>query len=247
MYWSNRLTDMLPTPTRLAFPACSIKVALGIGNWAIGSYSLVITQANYCFVWYAQMPNTQLAIPSAQSNLYWISYISRVVGIWNQSLKLGCEIWYPSGWLVIILVGQGWWEILLNFHSLRRRFSNNYCGNAMEVDNIFNYSTGHGHYSTHTCVNCVQHGRFPGKKLTCKFLHELFNTNFRVFLRWLILLVKIHATCEYFFTTANMADVKLETDFVEKRLFAVKKKTTYYTLSLTRNVMFCKSTIHVMY
>ena len=33
-----------------------------------------------------------------------------------------------------------------------------------------------------------------------------------------MLLVKIHATCEYFFTTANMADVKLETDFVEKRL-----------------------------
>ena len=73
--------DMLPTPTRPAFPAGSIEVALGIRNWAIGSYSLVITQANYCFVWYAQMPNTQLAIPSAKSNLYWISYISRVVGV----------------------------------------------------------------------------------------------------------------------------------------------------------------------
>ena len=101
---------------------------------------------------------------------------------------------------------------------LRRRFSNNYCGSAMEVDNIFNFSTGLGHCSTYTCVNCVQHGRFPGKKLACKFLHELFNANFRVFLRWLILLVKIHATCKYFFTTANMADVKLETDFVEKHL-----------------------------
>ena len=28
-----------------------------------------------------------------------------------------------------------------------------------------------------------------------------------------------------------MADVKLETDIVEKRLFEVKKKITYYTLS----------------
>ena len=28
-----------------------------------------------------------------------------------------------------------------------------------------------------------------------------------------------------------MADVKLETDIVEKRLFGVKKKITYYTLS----------------
>ena len=37
----------------------------------------------------------------------------------------------------------------------------------------------------------------------------------------------------YFFTTANVADVKLETNIVEKRLFAVKEKTTYYTLTLT--------------
>lgn len=36
-----------------------------------------------------------------------------------------------------------------------------------------------------------------------------------------------------FFTTANVADVKLETDTVEKRLFALKEKTTYYTRSLT--------------
>ena len=36
-----------------------------------------------------------------------------------------------------------------------------------------------------------------------------------------------------FFTTANVADVKLETDTVEKRPFAVKEKTTYYTRSLT--------------
>ena len=36
-----------------------------------------------------------------------------------------------------------------------------------------------------------------------------------------------------------MADAKLETDIVEKRLFAVKKKNT-------TNVMFGKSTIHVM-
>ena len=37
----------------------------------------------------------------------------------------------------------------------------------------------------------------------------------------------------YFFTTENVANVKLETDIVEKSLFAVKKKTTYGTLSLT--------------
>ena len=45
----------------------------------------------------------------------------------------------------------------------------------------------------------------------------------------------------YFFTTANVADVKLETDIVGKRLFAVKAKTIYYTLSLDTiaNVTFC--------
>ena len=33
--------------------------------------------------------------------------------------------------------------------------------------------------------------------------------------------------------TENVTDVKLETDIVEKRLFVVKEKTTYCTLSLT--------------
>ena len=55
------------------------------------------------------------------------------------------------------------------------------------------------------------------------------------------MLVKIHATCKYFFTTANMADVKLETGIVEKRLFTVKKKTTYYLLTcfLNQRFMLC--------
>ena len=43
-----------------------------------------------------------------------------------------------------------------------------------------------------------------------------------------------------------MADVKLETDIVEKRLFAVKKKITYYTLSTFPIKILGKSTIHVM-
>ena len=62
------------------FIAGSIKVALGIVNWKIGSYCLVVTQAYHCEVWYAQMPNTQLPIPNAQSNLYWISYMWKTDG-----------------------------------------------------------------------------------------------------------------------------------------------------------------------
>ena len=78
----------------------------------------------------------------------------------------------------------------------------------------------------------------PRKKLGCKFLQELLHAHFlhanlSALLWWLILLTKIHASCVYFFTTENVADVKLETDIVEERLFAVKEKTTYYTLSLT--------------
>ena len=78
----------------------------------------------------------------------------------------------------------------------------------------------------------------PRKKLACKFLHKLLHadflhTNVSVFWRWLILLTKIHTSCVYVFTIENVADVKLETDIVEKRLFVVKEKTTYCTLSLT--------------
>ena len=50
----------------------------------------------------------------------------------------------------------------------------------------------------------------------------------------------------YFFTTANVADVKLETDIVEKHLFTVIEKTTvllytisYYHRATIANVMFC--------
>ena len=82
----------------------------------------------------------------------------------------------------------------------------------------------------------------PRKKLACKFLHELLHADFlhanlSVLLRCLILLTKIHASCVYFFTTENLADVKFETDIVEKRLFAAKEKTTCYTLSLTTNML----------
>ena len=54
----------------LIHAAGSIKIALGIGNWALGSYCLVVTQANHCIVWYAQMLNTQMPIPNGQINLY---------------------------------------------------------------------------------------------------------------------------------------------------------------------------------
>ena len=43
-----------------------------------------------------------------------------------------------------------------------------------------------------------------------------------------------------FLYNGKMAEVKLETDIVEKHPYImVKKKTTYYTLSLTVTVMFC--------
>ena len=45
--------------TLLTCTAVSIRVALGIGNWAIVSYCLVVTQGNHCIVWYAQIPNSQ--------------------------------------------------------------------------------------------------------------------------------------------------------------------------------------------
>ena len=66
----------------------------------------------------------------------------------------------------------------------------------------------------------------PRKKLACKFLHELLHANLRVFLRWLILLVINTRKLRAFLNISKrqqpmMADVKLETVIVEKRLFAV--------------------------
>ena len=52
------------------YVADSIKVALGIGNWALGSYCLVFThsQVHHCIIPYARMTNYQ-------SNLFWFSCI----------------------------------------------------------------------------------------------------------------------------------------------------------------------------
>ena len=49
----------------------SKKVALGIGNWALGSYCLAVTQAKLFFVQsYAQMPKAQFPMTNYQSNFY---------------------------------------------------------------------------------------------------------------------------------------------------------------------------------
>ena len=48
------------------------------------------------------------------------------------------------------------------------------------------------------------------------------------------------------FTTDNVADVKLETDIVEKHLFAVKEKTTSYTLFLTTIMLQSRTSCFVM-
>ena len=72
----------------------------------------------------------------------------------------------------------------------------------------------------------------PCKKLACKFLHELLQADFlhanlSIFLQRLILLMKIHASC-----VADVADVKLETNIVEKRSFCGERENNLlYTFS----------------
>ena len=53
----------------------SIKVALSIGNCALGNYCLAVTQAKNCIVFVCT--NAQLPMTKCQSNLYWIRYMSR--------------------------------------------------------------------------------------------------------------------------------------------------------------------------
>ena len=48
----------------------SKKVALGIGNWALGSYCLAVTQAKHFIVSVAQTIASQCPIANAQSNLF---------------------------------------------------------------------------------------------------------------------------------------------------------------------------------
>ena len=50
----------------------------------------------------------------------------------------------------------------------------------------------------------------------------------------------------YLFTTENVVDAKLETDIVEKRLFAVKEKTSYDTLSLATIMLRSRTLCFVM-
>ena len=89
----------------------------------------------------------------------------------------------------------------------------------------------------------MQYGRFPLLKLTCKFLHELLHTDFlhkfASTFKVTDFACKNTRKLRVFLYNGKMAEVKLETDIVEKHPFMVKKKTTYYTLSLTVTVMFC--------
>ena len=108
------------------------------------------------------------------------------------------------------------------------------------------YSTGHGHCSTYRRINCLQYGGFPRKihaknsrvNFYTSFYTQTFYTQIWVYFYsdWFCLQKYTQVVC-ISFTTDNVADVKLETDIVEKRLFAVKEKTTCYTLCLTTNML----------
>jgi len=93
-------------------------------------------------------------------------------------------------------------------------------------------------------LNCVQYGGFP-RKIHAKNSRVIFlHKHLRVFLRWLILLVINTRKVGVFLYNSKwlepmMADVKIETDIVEKRLFAVKKKTTYNTFYLVNFPVDC--------
>ena len=51
--------------------AFSMKVALGIGNYALESYDLVVTQADHC----SELRMPKWPMINYQNNLYWIRYI----------------------------------------------------------------------------------------------------------------------------------------------------------------------------
>ena len=75
LWLSNIFRDIAGVCAYAVHRADSIKVALGIGNWAFGNYCLVVSQANHRIVLYAQIPNAQSPTTNCQSNLNWIRCI----------------------------------------------------------------------------------------------------------------------------------------------------------------------------
>ena len=71
--------------------ADSVKVALGIGNCALGSYFLVVPQVNHCiFVPYVESPNALLPMTNCQSfdlaalDGYWVlAYKKNAIGAFH--------------------------------------------------------------------------------------------------------------------------------------------------------------------
>ena len=99
-------------------------------------------------------------------------------------------------------------------------------------------STGHGHCSTYTCVNCVQYGGFRWKvdaKNSCVNFYASFYTQTFYTQIWV-----------YFQCNSKCGWCKLETNIVEKRLFVVKKKTTYCTVSLTMIVLWSRTSCFII-
>ena len=75
LWFSNIFRDIAYVCDYAVHRADSIKVALGIGNWAFGNYCLVVSQTNHRIVRYAQIPNAQSPTTNCQSNLNWIRCI----------------------------------------------------------------------------------------------------------------------------------------------------------------------------
>ena len=82
------------------------------GHWALGRYCLEVTQANHCIVLCAQYPIANSC--NAQSNLYWISYISRSISDVHRFEKTGdilqCQHWFflemswrDATWICVVL------------------------------------------------------------------------------------------------------------------------------------------------
>ena len=67
------------------------KGCLGIGNCALGSYCLVVTQVTHCIVRNAQMLNAQFPMTYYQSNLFWFSCITKRAVFHSSSI----DMWRP--------------------------------------------------------------------------------------------------------------------------------------------------------
>ena len=100
----------------------SINVALGIGNCALGSYCLAVTQAKHCIVFVCPMPNCQWPIEHFHDGVIYYNYQNPLVFCFLMLIRAFCYfITYRAKLLDVDWLRQR--AFFLNFPSMEGKIT----------------------------------------------------------------------------------------------------------------------------